>query len=135
MRLLLRPFLGQYDASRRPDDRVSHECHSPHWVVHSGGRTESRLSARSVRVRRTKIGPNPPVPPPLVVPPMVSAFRSCSLIGRKRHPSQMKPNCPIVRTESCGRKTCGTVLSHSSQPSRKFQQLRGVAWASAEQWH
>ena len=24
MRWLLRPFLGQYDASRRPDDRVSH---------------------------------------------------------------------------------------------------------------
>ena len=26
MRLLLRPFLGQYDASRRPDDRVSHDA-------------------------------------------------------------------------------------------------------------
>ena len=24
MRLLLRPFMGQYDASQRPDDRVSH---------------------------------------------------------------------------------------------------------------
>ena len=34
MRLLLRPILGQYDASRRPNDRVSHECHSAHCVVH-----------------------------------------------------------------------------------------------------
>ena len=33
MRLLLRPFLDQYDASRRPDDRVSHECHSAHCVI------------------------------------------------------------------------------------------------------
>ena len=33
MRLLLRPYLGQYDAFRRPDDRVSHECHSAHCVV------------------------------------------------------------------------------------------------------
>ena len=40
---------------------------------------------------------------PLGRTPMVSAFRSCSLIGRKPHPSQMKPNCPFVyiRTESC----------------------------------
>ena len=34
MRLLLRPILGQYDASWRPNDRVSHECHSAHCVVH-----------------------------------------------------------------------------------------------------
>ena len=34
MRLLLRPFLCQYDACRRPEDRVSHECHSAHCVVH-----------------------------------------------------------------------------------------------------
>ena len=34
MRLLLRPILGQCDASRRPNDRVSHECHSAHCVVH-----------------------------------------------------------------------------------------------------
>ena len=37
-----------------------------------------------------------------------------------------------------GRKTHGTVLSHCSQPSRKIQRgtcvLRGVAWASPEQW-
>ena len=38
---------------------------------------------------------------PLGRTPMVSAFRSCSLIDRKPHPSQMKPNCPFVRTESC----------------------------------
>ena len=34
MRLLLRPFLGQCDASRRLEDRVSHECHSAHCVVY-----------------------------------------------------------------------------------------------------
>ena len=53
---------------------------------------------------------------------MVSAFRSCSLIGRKPHPSQIKPNRPIVNGEWLeGIKTCETVLSHCSQPSRKFQ--------------
>ena len=37
MRLLLRPFWGQYDASRRPDDRVWHEWMSTlsaHCVVY-----------------------------------------------------------------------------------------------------
>ena len=33
MRLLLRPFLGQYNASWRPDDKVSHECHSAHCII------------------------------------------------------------------------------------------------------
>ena len=43
----------------------------------------------------------------------------------------------LVRKESCW-KTCGTVLLHCSQPSRKFQHdtyvLQGIAWASAKQW-
>ena len=33
MRMLLRPFLGQYDAFWRPDYRVSHECHSAHCII------------------------------------------------------------------------------------------------------
>ena len=36
MRLLLRLILGQYDTSRRPNDRVSHECHFAHWVYTKG---------------------------------------------------------------------------------------------------
>ena len=49
MRLLLRPFLGQYDASQRPNDRVSHECHSSHCVVHQWCRISGPvwLSAKS----------------------------------------------------------------------------------------
>ena len=48
--------------------------------------------------------------------------------------------CPLTsdkhRMEGTSRKTCTTVLSHCSQPSRKFQHgtyvLRGVVWASAK---
>ena len=49
MRLFLRPFLCQYDACRRPEDRVSHECHSAHCVVHHWCRLSDpvRLSAES----------------------------------------------------------------------------------------
>ena len=49
MRLLLRPFLCQYDACRRPEDRVSHECHSAHCVVHNWCRLSDpvRLLAES----------------------------------------------------------------------------------------
>ena len=43
----------------------------------------------------------------------------------------------LVRTKSCW-KTRGTVLLHCSQPSHQFQHgtyvLRGVVWASADQW-
>ena len=56
IRLLLRPFLGQYNASRRPDDRV----------------------------------------------------------GRKPHPSQMKPNnCPFVRTATPGKPRVGEKVGPS----------------------
>ena len=40
MRLLLRPFLGQNDASRRPDDRVLHaqiSTISAHCAMYSTG--------------------------------------------------------------------------------------------------
>ena len=49
MRLHLRPILCQYDACRRPEDRVSHECHSAHCVVHHWCRLSDpvRLSAES----------------------------------------------------------------------------------------
>ena len=54
MRYLLRPILGQYDASQRPDDRVSHECHSAHCVVHQWCWLSDsvRLSAESHTLRR-----------------------------------------------------------------------------------
>ena len=53
-RLLLRTFLGQYDASRRPDDRVSHKCHSAHCVVLCWCRLSDpgRLSAESHTLHR-----------------------------------------------------------------------------------
>ena len=54
MRLLLRPILGQYDASWRPNDRVSHECHSAHCVVHHWCRLSDPvcLSAETHTLRR-----------------------------------------------------------------------------------
>ena len=55
----------------------------------------------------------------------------------KATPFASETNRSLVRTESCWKEDCGTVLSHCSQPSRKFQHctyvLRGVVWASAEQ--
>ena len=76
--------------------------------------------------------------------PLVSSYRSSSLIGQKPHPLQVKLAARLnvtVRLQErkvVGRKTRGTVLSRCSEPSRKFQHgtyvLWGVVWASAEQW-
>ena len=54
IRSLLRPILGQYDASQRPNDRVSHECHSAHCIVHQWCRLSDPvcLSAESHTLRR-----------------------------------------------------------------------------------
>ena len=54
MRLLLRPLLGQYDASRRPNNRVLHEYHSAHCIVHQWCRLSDPvcLSAKSHTLRR-----------------------------------------------------------------------------------
>ena len=46
----MRPVLGQYDASRRPDDRVSHECHSAHCVILQETHSRERAMVRNVNV-------------------------------------------------------------------------------------
>ena len=58
---------------------------------------------------------------PLRRTPLVSAFWSGSLISQKPHLSQVRLDRLLVRRKLVGRKTHGTVLSHCSQPSHKFQ--------------
>ena len=54
IRLLLRPFLDQHGASWRPDDRISHECHSDHCIVLHWCRLSDPvcLSSKSHTLRR-----------------------------------------------------------------------------------
>ena len=92
MRLLLRQFLGQYDdASRRPDDRVSHECPS---VLHQW--------CQLVWLRQTRCRLS-----------ILFAYRP------KAPPFADEANCKNGKLLE-GR-LAEQFLSHCSQPSRKFQ--------------
>ena len=92
MRLLLRPFLGQYDASRRPDSRACFTC--------------------------------------MTFLPNASYSTGFGFpIVRLPHPLQMRLTRLIVRLEEG--KVVGRlrrVLSHCSQPSRKFQHVTTEQW-------
>ena len=99
-------ILAQYDASRRPDHRISHECDSAHCVVHQWCRLPIQFAYR-------------PKATPFAGEACETSYRS------------------LVRKESCWKedsRNSSVALFAAISHKHGTYVLRGVAWASAEQW-